>query len=83
MTETNEGATLDPIEQSIAEELAKDSPPLETENKAEATQTDDTPQDVEAKAEGSEYVETESDKVQKRINKMHFEKMETQSRRIS
>jgi hypothetical protein len=81
MNETTEGATLDPIEQSIAEELAKDSPPLETENKVEATQTDDTPQDVEtAETDGSEYVETESDKVQKRINKKHFEMMEEKRR---
>ena len=81
MTETTEGATLDPIEQSIAEELAKDSPTLETETKVEATQTEEKPQEeVKATTDESEYVETESDKVQKRINKMHFEKMEEKRR---
>ena len=81
MTETTEGATLDPIEQSIAEELAKDSPTLETGTEVVATQTEEAPQgEVTATTEESEYVETESDQVQRRINKMHFEKMEEKRR---
>ena len=81
MTEETQVAATSDIDQQIAEELAKASAPLETETEVEATQTDDSTQESEqAETDGSEYVETESDKVQKRINKMHFEKMEERRR---
>ena len=64
---TNESATLEP---EPSTEVT--SEPQAIEPQATATET---PTDT-----GSEYVETENEKVQKRINKMHFEKMEEKRR---
>jgi len=78
--DAQDAATTD-IDQQIAAELAKESATLETETQVEATQTDDSTQVSEqVDTEGSEYVETDSDKVQKRINKKHFEMMEERRR---
>jgi len=68
-------AAPDDLEEQIKQELAKESATLETGTEVNEV---DTPQAVDEidLNNGSEYVPTESEKVQARINKKHFEMME-------
>jgi hypothetical protein len=80
MTDT-QAATPDPIDLLIEAQIDEGSAPLEPENIEATPQTDEPLQEVEPVAAiEPEHVETENDKVQKRINKMHFEKMEEKRR---